>query len=73
MKLSGAQSRPIMKDKEKLRVARVERKRPKRRREKDLIRRYCWGVIGGVDVVRPWVSSRAARIMGRMRSTITKV
>lgn len=41
MKLSGVQRRPIMNDREKLMVARAERKRPKRRRENDLIRRYC--------------------------------
>ena len=46
MKLSGAQRRPTMKEREKLRVARVERKRPRMRREKDLMRWYCcgWGV-----------------------------
>lgn len=35
-----------MKEREKLRVARVERKRPRMRREKDLMRWYCcgWGV-----------------------------
>lgn len=42
MNVSGAQRRPIMKEREKLRVARVERKRPRRRKEKDLMRRYCW-------------------------------
>ena len=41
MKVSGAQRRPIMKEREKLRVARVERKRPRRRKENDLMRRYC--------------------------------
>jgi hypothetical protein len=35
---NGVQRRPVMKDREKLRVARVERKRPKGRRERDLIR-----------------------------------
>lgn len=46
MKLRGAQRRPTMKEREKLRVARVERKRPRMRREKDLMRWYCcgWGV-----------------------------
>ena len=44
MNVRGAQRRPIMKEREKFRVARVERKRPRRRREKDLIRRYCWGI-----------------------------
>lgn len=32
---------PTRKAREKLRVAREERKRPRRRREKDLIRWYC--------------------------------
>jgi hypothetical protein len=41
MKVSGAQRRPIMKEREKFRVARVERERPRRRREKDLMRWYC--------------------------------
>ena len=39
VKVSGAQRRPIMKEREKFRVARVERKRPRRRREKDFMRR----------------------------------
>jgi hypothetical protein len=39
MKLRGAQRRPIMKDSEKFNVARADRNRPSRRREKDLIRR----------------------------------
>jgi hypothetical protein len=39
VKLSGAQTRPIRKEREKLRVARALRKRPRRRREKDLMRR----------------------------------
>ena len=39
MKLSGVQSRPIMNDKEKFRVARVDRNRPRTRRENDLMSR----------------------------------
>lgn len=58
MKVSGAHRRPIMKDREKFRVARVERKRPRRRSEKDLMRRKCWDV--GAERVR-----RAARRSGR--------
>jgi hypothetical protein len=41
MKLSGAQSRPIINESEKFNVARAERKIPKRRSEKDFMRRYC--------------------------------
>jgi hypothetical protein len=33
-------------EREKLRVASVERKRPRRRREKDLISKYCCGFGG---------------------------
>jgi hypothetical protein len=40
-KLSGVQSRPTMKEREKFNVASVERNRPRRRREKDLVRKYC--------------------------------
>jgi hypothetical protein len=39
VKLSGAQTSPIRKEREKLRVARALRKRPRRRREKDLMSR----------------------------------
>ena len=35
MNVRGAQRMPIMKEREKFRVARVERKRPRRRREKE--------------------------------------
>lgn len=66
-KLRGVQSKPIMNESEKFRVARVERKRPRRRREKDFIRRYCWGL--GVN---PWVS-KTARSSGRTKSTTMKV
>ena len=41
---SGAQRRPTKKDKEKLTVASVARKIPRRSREKDLRSRMCWGV-----------------------------
>ena len=69
--MSGAQSRPIMKDREKLRVARAESERPRRRRANDLIRRYCWETIG-LDRPRP-VESEMARRRGRTMSTATKV
>lgn len=36
-KLSGVQSSPTINDNEKFRVARVDRKRPRMRRENDLI------------------------------------
>jgi hypothetical protein len=58
MKESGAQRRPIMKEREKLRVARVERKRPRRRRERDLMRWVCWVVV-------EFRESKAARRSGR--------
>lgn len=31
-----------MSEREKFKVASAERKRPRRRREKDFMRRYCW-------------------------------
>lgn len=67
MKLSGVQRRPIMNEREKLRVASVERERPRRRREDDLMRWYCWGMIG---CDRPSPLERiAARESGRIMST----
>lgn len=63
-KVRGVQRRPIMNDREKLRVARVERKRPSGRREKDLMRRYCWGLV----VVEEWRLRRAERAIGRRTS-----
>lgn len=54
---SGAQSMPRSKEREKLRVARAERKRPRRRREEDSMRRNCWGV-GGERRVRTAVIMR---------------
>jgi hypothetical protein len=71
MKERGAQRRPIMKEREKLSVARVERERPSRRRANDLIRRYCWGTMG-LAIPKPLESS-AARIKGRTMSTTTKI
>ena len=67
MNVRGAQRRPIMKEREKFRVARVERKRPRRRREKDLIRRYCWGigVEGGEEEEDDRWANKAARARGR--------
>lgn len=67
MNVRGAQRRPIMKEREKFRVARVERKRPRRRREKDLIRRYCWGigVEGEEEEEEDWWVNKAARARGR--------
>ena len=70
MKLSGAQRRPMEKDREKLRVARVERKRPRRRREKDLIRMCCWAV--GVKTEGWWLRTWARR-RGRWELRIVKV
>jgi hypothetical protein len=71
MKVSGAQRRPIMKEREKFRVARVERERPRRRREKDLMRWYCWGMIG--DLRARGVERREERRRGRVMSTIMKM
>lgn len=71
MKLRGAHRRPIMKEREKLRVARVESDNPSRRSAKDLIRRYCCGTIGA-DRPRP-LESKAARSNGRTISTTTKM
>lgn len=41
-KESGAQSKPSSNEREKFSVARAERNRPRRTREKDLMRRNCW-------------------------------
>lgn len=61
IKLSGAQSRPTMKEREKFKVARADKKRPRRRSENDLMRRYCWGVGAGTGPR----FRRAARANGR--------
>jgi hypothetical protein len=42
--MSGEERRPMKKAREKLRVAREERKMPRRRSEKDLRSWYCCGV-----------------------------
>lgn len=74
MKVSGAQRRPIMKEREKLRVARVERKRPRRRKENDLMRRYCW--VGftedEVDEEDELLVNRTARNRGSRKSAKTE-
>ena len=41
MKVSGEQRRPKKRESEKLSVARAERNRPRRTREKDFVRRNC--------------------------------
>jgi hypothetical protein len=69
MKLSGAQRRPIMKEREKLRVASVERDNPKSNRANDLIKRYCCGTRG-VNRPKP-LRRRAARKRGKTMSTAT--
>lgn len=69
MKLNGIQRRPIIKAREKLSVARVDRKIPRRRRENDLMSRYCCGVG---EWTRPCVNT-AARRRGRKKSTTVKV
>lgn len=66
MKVRGVQRRPMMNDREKLRVARVERKRPRGRREKDLMRWYWWGFV--LVEVEVWRVRRAERKMGRRMS-----
>lgn len=71
MKVRGAQRRPMKKEREKLRVARVERVRPRRRRANDLIRRYCWETIG-LNRPRP-VESETTRIRGRTMFATRKV
>jgi hypothetical protein len=71
MKLSGAHSRPIMKEREKLRVASVESARPSSRRAKDLIKRYCCGMMG-FETPRPLERS-AAKNNGKTISTTTKM
>jgi len=70
-KLRGAHKRPIMKEREKLRVARVESDKPNRRSAKDLIRRYCCGTMG-FDSPSP-LESNAARSSGRRTSTTMKM
>lgn len=64
-----------MKEREKLRVARVERKRPRRRKEKDLMRRYCWvgfTVDDEVDEEDELRVNRAARDRGSRKSAKTE-
>jgi hypothetical protein len=67
MKVRGAQSKPTMSEREKFRVASVDRKRPRGRREKDFIRRYCWG-LG----VKAFVSKRVKK-RGRTALAIMQV
>lgn len=57
---NGAERRPMIIAREKLRVAREERNMPRSRREKDLMRLYCWRV-GRWNVVR-----RLERVGGRI-------
>ena len=74
MNVRGAQRRPIMKEREKFRVARVERKRPRRMREKDLIRRYCWGIgVEGDEEAGDWRANKAARARGRRISAVMQM
>jgi hypothetical protein len=44
IQVNGEERRPTRKAREKFRVAREERNIPRRSREKDLMRRYCWAV-----------------------------
>lgn len=50
--------KPRRRLREKFRVARAERKRPRSRRERDLVRKWVGRVSGGMV---------GARMMGRMR------
>jgi hypothetical protein len=70
----GEASRPTKVAREKLRVARVERAVPRRRRERDERRAYsCWGVVVvvvvvvvgvvGVPFLRRWVSRKGRRVV----------
>ena len=47
----GVARRPTRKAREKLRVAREERKSPSKRRENDFMSKYCW-VVGAKKCVR---------------------
>ena len=71
MKLSGAQRRPTMNEREKLSVAKVESDNPKSNSANDLIKRYCCGTTG-VDKPKP-LERRAARSNGRTTSTMMKI
>jgi hypothetical protein len=53
------QRRPIKNESEKLRVARVDSESPRRRREKDLMRWYCWG-MRGFDTPKPFARIAAS-------------
>lgn len=46
MKDRGVDRRPTNNESEKLSVARVARKMPRIRREKEWSKRWCWGVRG---------------------------
>lgn len=67
MYVNGEESRPTRKASEKLRVASEERNIPNKRREKDFMSRYCWGV-GSKYVVR-----RVERMGGRMLFRMAKM
>ena len=63
----GEERRPTRKAREKFRVAREERNMPRRRSEKDFMRRYCW------DVRLKWVVRKMERMGGRMLLTMAKM
>lgn len=69
----GVHSRPMRKDMEKFRVASVDRNRPRRRREKDFTRRYCWDVglkrccINAEIAIGNWVFSNAKTVAAAPR------
>ena len=67
-KASGAQAMPRNIDRLKLRVARAERKRPRRRSERDWIR-VCWEVVGAETAGRVVLVG----ILGKVEATSTGI
>jgi hypothetical protein len=63
------QTAPITKEREKLRVAKAERKRPKRSKEKDFMSSKCCNVGGDMGPRNKKMASR----MGKMALRIKKV
>lgn len=61
------QVRPIVVEREKFMVARVERKRPRRRSEKHLVKVYSWVVKGvklvGINFAAAIVAATEATVM----------
>lgn len=69
---SGEERRPTMREREKLRVASEERNIPRRRREKQCMRVYCWRVGRKLVITREEMrcGRRALRMAKRMKTGV---